>query len=247
MPKSILNSIPLGFKSNVYFVIDNNQNMVNQKEGKPGEFADDCGSWILTASPTSYHLKDSQNNVTKVFKHMDQYCRKVMIKRKRAYKPLEPQPTQEDVLKIQRFYFKLKLDQSCKKRITWIENEGCKKIACIEYLGDFACNVENMSSDREVDHDLEVNNVKLQGAQNLPMRKSKYVFLSIRDLLHQLSSGIGLSEIPIGYKNNVFFLINDSQNSERRADGIKGDHVDDCGAWSHSPCPVTYYIVNELE
>ena len=147
MPKSILDSIPLGFKSNVYFIIDNNQNVVNQKEGKPREFKDDYGSWILIASPTSYHLKDFQNNVTKVFKHMDQYCREVMIKRKRTYKPLEPQPTQQEVFKIQRFYFKLTLDQSCKKRVTWIENEGSEKIACVEYLGDFACDGNNVSSD----------------------------------------------------------------------------------------------------
>ena len=120
---------------------------MNQKEGKPWELKDDYGSWILIASPTSYHLMDSQNNVTEVFKHMDQYCRKIMIKRKRIYKLLEPKPSQQEVFKIQRFYFKLTLDQSCKKRVTWIENEGSEKIACVEYLGDFACDGNNVSSD----------------------------------------------------------------------------------------------------
>lgn len=37
-------SVPSGIKNNVYVVLDNRENMQNQKNGKPAKYWDDCGA-----------------------------------------------------------------------------------------------------------------------------------------------------------------------------------------------------------
>ena len=41
----ILDKIPTGFKSNVYYVIDNTNNIERRKHGRKQIFHDDCGIW----------------------------------------------------------------------------------------------------------------------------------------------------------------------------------------------------------
>ncbi|KAK3103858.1 hypothetical protein FSP39_022462 [Pinctada imbricata] len=43
-----------------------------------------------------------------------------------------------------------------------------------------------------------------------------------------------VDEIPKGVKENVYFLLNDNSNKNRRAQGKSSQYIDDCGAWKSS-------------
>ena len=71
-----------------------------------------------------------------------QYCFEQQINKKRIYTPLNPQPSYQKVLIIQRYYSTLKASQSYKKRVTWVEQsaapyEPLSKRAVVEYCGSF--------------------------------------------------------------------------------------------------------------
>ena len=72
-----------------------------------------------------------------------QYC----TKRLREWVPLEPQPLEEEIMVMRRFYTCLKREPQYKKRVTWIEKIAagmevtCTEKAVVEYLGQFPTTV----------------------------------------------------------------------------------------------------------
>ena len=115
-PVTVKESIPSGLKEDVYFLIDNSRNMSRRKNGQYSDFTDDCGAWISKAgaSPkTVYHVNG--NNFKKLFLLKGLYCCEKKANKKREYVPLEPQPSPENLLCIQRYYATLKADDSYKK------------------------------------------------------------------------------------------------------------------------------------
>ena len=63
--------------------------------------------------------------------------------RKNEWVPLEPQPVENDIMIMRRFYTTLKRKTDYKKRVTWIEKASltmgvtCMDNAIVEYLGTF--------------------------------------------------------------------------------------------------------------
>ncbi len=54
-------------------------------------------------------------------------------------------------------------------------------------------------------------------------------------------------KVPIGRKENVYFVVDDTKNIERRDRGDNSVFWDDCGTWNSraSTAPTTYYCIND--
>ena len=140
-------SIPKGLKENVYFVIVNEKNKERRQYGKKSDFSDDCGVWMTSrgASPKTTYLVNDDQSLKKVFVRNGQYCFEKCVDKKRKYIPLDPQPSPDKLLVIQRYYASLQSSSSYKKRVTWIESlpsvfsEPIQHLAvCLLYTSDAA-------------------------------------------------------------------------------------------------------------
>ncbi|XP_074646981.1 uncharacterized protein LOC141902919 isoform X1 [Tubulanus polymorphus] len=77
-------------------------------------------------------------------------------------------------------------------------------------------------------------------------------FLDVDDIYSVLSSERTVWEqIPMGKKENVFFLVDNTQNSENRSRGKRSSFPDDCGVWDSKSASsnIRYFILrnNHLE
>ena len=142
-PSAVHTEIPTGEKSNVYFVLDNTKNQDLRQTGSRSSFTDDCGFWnaTTTSSPkTTYLITD--NTLKKLFDRQGVYCLEKSVSKTRIYTPLEPQPSSNQLLTIQRYYVTAKCDKIYKKRITWILHSppsflSSTNLAVVEYQGTF--------------------------------------------------------------------------------------------------------------
>ncbi|XP_063865978.1 uncharacterized protein LOC135103512 [Scylla paramamosain] len=131
----ILESIPLGEKSNVFFVI--------KKKSHSGKLScrDDCGDWSSkdARSVDSYFLLDSEGNLKNVFLKNNLYVTHTRKMKKSIWTPLKPQPPKESVLKIHRFYATLKAKDDYMKRLTCIMsgNVDYNDRMLVEYCGEY--------------------------------------------------------------------------------------------------------------
>ena len=133
-------TVPKGIKENTYFLITNKDNVYKRKRAKRSTFEDDCGAWLSKSSSTK---KTLFNFLEQSFKMVNvkngQYCTRQLG----DWVPLVPQPHDEDMLVIRRFYSCLKRQTEYKKRVTWIEKSAkemgitCMGRAVVEYLGKF--------------------------------------------------------------------------------------------------------------
>ena len=57
---------------------------------------------------------------TKVFVNDNQYCIEKVMNKKRIYTPVDPQPSEDVLLELQRNYATLKVSNGYKRRITWL-------------------------------------------------------------------------------------------------------------------------------
>ena len=136
--------IPVGKKENVFFVINNEQNLLKRKGKAKSSFSDDCGVWLAqsSASPSSYYLLQENGDLRKIYFYKKQFCSvsrcKVNGKVQPVYTPLDPQPDPSKVVNIRRYYAKSKKDTSYQKRVTWLGDGGLQSnYAIIEYIGQF--------------------------------------------------------------------------------------------------------------
>ena len=107
--EDVIEKIPQGRKDNVFFVLDNERNMEKRKKGQRSDYNDDCGVWKSSgSSPKTCYTVSDNGTLKKVFVKNDQYCLEQQINKKRVYVPLEPQPSPDRVLIIQRYYSSLK-------------------------------------------------------------------------------------------------------------------------------------------
>jgi len=115
-----LKDIPDGVKENVYFVVNNADNMTRQATSACSVFRDDCGVWSSsdTGTPPSYFL------LTETGKPSYIRCMKgVFGKRvKGSFVALTPQPQPDHVIVLRRGYSKLKRD--CETKVTDAECPG---------------------------------------------------------------------------------------------------------------------------
>ena len=107
---------------------------------KRSNFEDDCGAWFSKSSSTKKTLFHHVNNLFKTIEvKNEKYCTMKM----KEWVPLEPQPRDEEVVIVRRFYSTLKQKTDYKKRVTWIEKASaqmdatCQRRDVAKYLGTF--------------------------------------------------------------------------------------------------------------
>ena len=69
-------------------------------------------------------------------------------------------------------------------------------------------------------------------------------FLSTRNVVNILSNKLctGYPAIPLGKKENKYFVVKNTRNEERRNKDVKRKFYDDCGAWLKVSYYKSYYI-----
>ena len=73
-----------------------------------------------------------------------------------------------------------------------------------------------------------------------PLKK----YLEIDELLNILEGpNFPLKEIPVGRKDGMYFILDDSMNIERRKDKKQSQYWDDSGVWGHSSSPPTPFVL----
>ena len=115
------------------------------KNSRRSDFSDDCGAWSDTkgSSPKTWYLILENDLLKKVFWKNGKYCTELQENKQRRYLPLEPQPKENQLLGIQRYYATLKSCPFYKKRVTRINHISTpsylKWTHCVivEYLGKF--------------------------------------------------------------------------------------------------------------
>ncbi len=135
--------LPKGRKENVYFVVDNNENIKRRNSGGKSKFPDDCGAWSDSSSTKKHHYVSENGSLVYI-----ELKNKLFYKYSKGEKrPLDPQPKMDDVLILKRYYTSLKRAPDYKKRVTWVEKyptnnrENSKCIAVVEYIGIFPQNI----------------------------------------------------------------------------------------------------------
>ena len=131
-------TIPRGIKENVTFVLSNTENITRKKAGRKAQFFDDCGVYKTNTLKTHHFVqKDGR------YMYIEKRGEKYVTGRTRT--PLEPQPTENDVLILKRYYSILKRSQLFKRRISWLENcpktESETGLLSVEYIGIFPVDV----------------------------------------------------------------------------------------------------------
>lgn len=106
-----------------------------RERGLRSEFEDDCGAWISSPSPTQFLISQPNGKLTPVVRRDNVYCRERMMKRKRIYVPIDPQRSEDHIIKLHRNYTS-KACSTYKRRISWVGNHGDNK-TCVEYIGTF--------------------------------------------------------------------------------------------------------------
>ncbi|CAH1245863.1 PIN4 [Branchiostoma lanceolatum] len=132
-----LPSIPRGTKEGVFFIVDNTRNEDRRLQGFKSEFVDDCGAWKTSPSPTTYFIAQPNGTLRSVIRRNKTYCTEKMVSRSRTYIPIEPQPEDNQVIKVHRNYNALSTSPEYKRRITWVENYMLDNIVCVEYVGTY--------------------------------------------------------------------------------------------------------------
>ena len=139
----ILRCVPEGPKNNARFVVDNTQNFERYKQSQRMEFWDDCGAWVSSCSTSTktYYIKTSESgSLRSIRKHKNVYGLPKKVKRKIIWIPMDPQPKEEDLVILHRYYSVLKADTNYKKRVSWFEFPGMdnvRPIAIYEYSGEY--------------------------------------------------------------------------------------------------------------
>jgi len=133
-----LADIPDGVKENVYFVLNNADNVARRNTSTCSVFRDDCGVWSSegTGTPLFYYLlcEDGPPAYIRCLKGV--FGKRV----KGCFEALTPQLQPEQVLVIRRSYSKLKRDPTYRRRVTWLDRitrNWTKPLAIVEYSGNY--------------------------------------------------------------------------------------------------------------
>ena len=90
-------------------------------------------------------------------------------------------------------------------------------------------------------------NLVLVHSSGTPIFSTK--FLDITEIVEILKSPTFVhTSIPDGLKNNVYFILDEKKNIERKSYGKPPEFYDDCGAWDRKGkgAPTTYHVKGEI-
>ena len=122
-------------------LVNNERNMAKIASGKTKncDFYDDCGAWHYTKGntcKTTYVVTDG--SVRHVELKNSQYSTKVRRQGKVHWQPLDPQPANEDVVTISRYYATSTTDPNFEKKVSYFVRKtdtSLGNIAVFEYKG----------------------------------------------------------------------------------------------------------------
>ena len=97
-PHVKLPEIPTGRKENVYFVLEK-PHIEKRSNGLHSVFWDDCGAWDKAATPLSTYLMKN-GRISTIVEKERKYCVEKWNKKERVFHSLEPQPAEDEVLKV---------------------------------------------------------------------------------------------------------------------------------------------------
>jgi hypothetical protein len=136
-----LDKLPTGPKENVYFIVDNHDNLLRRRQGKKCTFADDCGPWNHKTAKNviEFFVRAPGGRLVKVTHKNKQYCLHHKVNGKFLHVPLEPQPDPSTVLRVHLSYSKHVTGPGYCKRVIWLEQQGIElpSNAMYEYKGRF--------------------------------------------------------------------------------------------------------------
>lgn len=130
-PTHVFRRIPVGNKSNVAFVVRRMENATGKQL-----FWDDCGVWAEGNTLKVYLSRVDLKELR--FRDGVYYLRK-KVERKLQYILCDPQPSQDDVIVMNRYYAKLKRDVRYERRITTVSSVS--GIVLYEYMGMYPDNI----------------------------------------------------------------------------------------------------------
>ncbi|XP_078489297.1 uncharacterized protein LOC144746189 [Ciona intestinalis] len=136
--KKVRPSTPRGEKNNIYFLLDNTRNIQRKEKKLRNVFEDDCGGWFSNRKMFCYYVENN-NGYKCIYKHKGKFCtrqRDIQNNQKIVYVVLNPQPNENDVVALSRYYSNLNVDKLYQRRITWSTN-SLNNIMIVEYRGLF--------------------------------------------------------------------------------------------------------------
>ena len=99
-PSYVHPCVPRGIKSDVTFVVNNEDNVKRAQQGHQNAFCDDCGAWQDGRVFKAYILRSNRKQI----RHLNRvYCQRKLVNKKLVDVPNEPQPAAVEVV---RYYCK---------------------------------------------------------------------------------------------------------------------------------------------
>ena len=131
-------TIPMGLKSDVYFIVDNTDNMNRRAHGKRAKYVDDCGAWDTRKGSLKRDSYVVSNSRLKNIKRKDGAYGRFT---KKEFVPSDPQPNENDIVVLRRYYCGLKGESRYRRKVTWadklpsnVDAQQCN-VAVVEYIG----------------------------------------------------------------------------------------------------------------
>lgn len=96
------NVIPQEVKNDVYFVIPNDADIANRSKKQRSSFSDDCGAWDTSkgATPKTFSIRTEDGKVKLTHKRNGQFCNAKVVKGKKSFIPMEPQPNLDTIVEV---------------------------------------------------------------------------------------------------------------------------------------------------
>ena len=131
-----LNSVPLGEKNNVFFIIEDSKNALKKRMNMRTEYHDDCGVWDSQKGKTAntYVIFCDGNLKTASLKD-GLFCCEGRRRGVSNWIPLDPQPDRDTMVKVHRYYTTLKGDDNYRRRITGVSGGEFNDRVVVEYAG----------------------------------------------------------------------------------------------------------------
>ena len=139
--KHTVDSIPDGRKENIYYILSDESNRLRCDSGKKKIYPDDCGVWNTSKGKVvkTYFVLDGDNGLKFVNLREGRYCSLKRQSGTKVYEEIEPQPSEENLVIMTRYYTTLKPDDNYKRRVSRLELSSNKQssYAIVEYIGKY--------------------------------------------------------------------------------------------------------------
>ena len=163
-------------------------------------FRDDCGVWESGkgTTPKSSFLVLPSGDFKKIVKRRDQndlYCFENKSKGKFYYTPLNPQPSENEVLHLHRYYAYLKENNNYRKRVSWLSQGGNKDIAIAEYIGDCPGLAPHGNSKHKPEYVRTPHQVMVEMGEMLKTNKPQLVYDKLTAKYDELSGPANFQQV----------------------------------------------------